>query len=142
LTAFAIRRIKQADANFVISSWVHNQRGSRVATLMGMSAWHGHYVPRVTRYVSEALQRDSSLRIDCLVVGDDDDAIIGWAATRGPVLDYVYIKAGGRRMGNASALLSAGSKPELRTHETPDSDRYFAKLGLPLDPYSFAEAIP
>lgn len=136
-----LRYLKQNDVPFVLSSWVHNQRYERMASLMGYAVWHKYQVPRIERYLDRAMG-DAGPSVIVLCLADDEDAILGWCAYHDDVLDYVYVKGAARKEGYATQMLRP-INAELRrcSHINADSHTYILeKLSLEFDPFTFGEA--
>lgn len=140
-----LRYMKHEDRGFISKAWVDNQRANAsIPKQMGMPAWHRHYIPRISRYLDTAMRTggiDGEPGVYVLCLASDEDAIIGWAASHGDVLDYVYVKGQARKVGNGTRLIEP-IQPLLRrcSHMVPDAREYLTtKLALEFDPYAFGE---
>lgn len=95
------RDATDADMNFVWSSWLKSFRASKYAGALPGRIYHEAYKDAI-----EILLQ----RIKLTVAYDPDEQnpklnLVGWLASEGRTVHYLYVKEHGRRQGVARALL-------------------------------------
>jgi GNAT superfamily N-acetyltransferase len=98
---FAGKDLPKQYQNMVFSKWLRSLRfGNDYFKLIVSQAYYDVY----HQYVSALLGReDSSVRL--AVLSDDNDVVLGFSVSRGPILDYVHVQRDFRRQGIARALV-------------------------------------
>lgn len=107
-----LRAGKPDDQAYVTKTWVGADAWHAAARTLGLThrIWH-------TRLVKKLLERqDTTLTV--AAHHEDEDAILGWSATRPGKLLYVYVRRELRRLGMGNALIAhLGDGPITFTHQ-------------------------
>lgn len=128
-----IRPMRDGDVNFILSTWLrsyyeelkrYGQKGCPYPK--DDVFFQGHQ--------EEIKKNLPGMTVNICVAPDDDNQIIGWAATDNKCLHYIYVKQVFRKMGVAKKLLES-CKFERYSHHTRFS-KHICK-GLIYDPYKF-----
>lgn len=131
----AIRPASASDLAYVHATWLRSYwarplmvAGREVSRAVGKR----HHGERLLAILPE-------LDIRIAHLPDDQDAILGWAASSGMALYYAYVRDGARRQGIARRLVE-GHGFTLFTHSTPDAPYVLRAAGpLQYDPFVWWE---
>lgn len=99
-----VRPFRESDRDFIEASWIASYRAHYINYVTPKISELVYY-PR-QRAVIKALITWPTTQIAVAVTPAYDEAILGWALSRGPVLDYCYVKESFRGIGIVHSLLS------------------------------------
>ncbi len=96
----------------------------------GVSRYHRETRPRWFKRAESRIHDETERRfreiirrspeaIQVAATKDDDDQLLGWIMSEGPILHYVYVKRAFRRHGVGGFLLASNSWGELRHTSFP-----------------------
>ena len=94
-----IRDGKDEDLAFVRRAWVESHHRSDEARYLG-PRYYATLKARVRRILASP-----STTVRVAHVPGNEDAILGWSVSRGPLLHYVYVRGDSRGTGIAKALV-------------------------------------
>lgn len=100
--AFSARDLPKDYVPMIYSRWLRSFRaGNDYFKLINPSK---NYYDRYHAYVTNILARPEAV-VRLAVLSDDKDVALGFAVSRGTVLDYIFVDKDQRRQGIATALL-------------------------------------
>ena len=138
MTVVALRPAAgDADRDFVQTTWMTAYKAGRTGRWRNTSLrrwWEGH-----AALVASVFDR-SSVMIACLP--NEPDVTLGWMATEGPCLHFVYVRPNLRRSGIATALRRdvegrLGKRLRFISHPTNNSRKWLNSWNL-IESYAHA----
>ena len=136
--------MRDADTNFVLSSWYKSLRASRVAEGIKASVYRDEHLPIIKRLIEDSVVLVATSKAN-------DNQVYGWiawdSANGETIVHYVYVKALFRRCGIAHYLFDyAGIGNRITaTHRTwvNDVDGFANKLlNINYNPYLAYKVAP
>lgn len=106
-----IREMRPADEAFVVDTWRRSFSDESDLCKLDPEAYRKLYAKLINRYTHE---RGAVVRIAC--DPEDEDTLIGWAATHGPELHYVYVRGGSNSMRGLGVVPALLEGLELKTY--------------------------
>jgi GNAT superfamily N-acetyltransferase len=101
MTGPLIRPARETDLGFVFDTWRQSFKADSYLFRMDRDL----YTRLMNRHLG-AIVKDVATLIDVACNPDDEDTILGFAASTGPALHYVYVREALRKHGIARELLT------------------------------------
>ena len=118
--------------NLIFSKWLKSLRyGNDLLKLVDAKAFYPYH----HLLIDDLLGREST-RVRIAHLADDHDVVLGFAVSRGPILDYVYVNKDFRRIGIGRDLVGHGTV--VYTHITKTGLLILGKkeTGWKFNPYT------